>query len=107
LQELERRAAFLIERSNFAVEDEVFGWQQLQGTDQLRVIERLIVARDQPHIFSVFESQGPVPIVFDFVEPIALRQFFDQSAFFGSVKEGAFWTLAFTFCHYPYDERAE
>ena len=32
LEKLERRATFLVERSNFAVENEAFGRQQLQGT---------------------------------------------------------------------------
>jgi hypothetical protein len=50
----------------------------------------------QAHIFSVFESQGPISIVFNFVEPIALCSFSAGSAFIGSMKEGAFWSVVFT-----------
>jgi len=44
----------------------------------LRIIERLLIAGDQAYIFAVLESQSPIAIVFDFVEPIALGQLLDQ-----------------------------
>jgi len=53
LEKLERRATFLIERSNFAIEDKVLCRQQLQGIKQLPVIEHLLITRDQPDIFAI------------------------------------------------------
>jgi len=48
------------------------------GRRAVAVIGRLVVARDQPHIFTVLERQGPIAIVLDFVQPIAIREFFDR-----------------------------
>jgi hypothetical protein len=45
---------------------------------QLRVIERLFVARDQAHIFAVLERQCSVAVELYFVKPIALGEFFDR-----------------------------
>jgi hypothetical protein len=47
LQKLERRAAFLIERNDFTVQDDAFGRQLPQGVQQFQVIERFLVARGQ------------------------------------------------------------
>ena len=49
LEELKRRAAILIQRRNFAIKDNAIDRQLLQGIEQLQVIERLVVARDQAH----------------------------------------------------------
>src|SRR5262249_9617395 len=73
LEKLQRGSAFLIERDDFTIENNAFGRQQLQGADQLSVIERLIVARDQPHIIALLEGQCPITIVLDLIEPVALR----------------------------------
>ena len=56
----------------------MFGGQQFQGIAQLRVIEWLMVARDQPDLLTVLEDEGPIAIEFDLIEPIALRQMIDQ-----------------------------
>jgi hypothetical protein len=89
LEQLERRATFLIKRRNFAIEDHAFGCQQFQGIQQLRVIELLFVARDQAHIFAVLEGQCPVSIEFYFVEPVAFSSLSTGSAFIGSIKKSA------------------
>jgi hypothetical protein len=56
---LKGRRAFLIERDDLAIEDNLLDAQKLERIKQLRIVERLVVARDQAHIFAVFESQGP------------------------------------------------
>jgi hypothetical protein len=75
---VERRPAFVIERGNFAIEGDSFSRQQFQGIEQLRVMEVLLIARNQPHLFAILEGQGPIAVKFDFVEPVALRQFLGQ-----------------------------
>jgi hypothetical protein len=45
LMEQKRRAAFLIQRGNFAIEDDPLGRQQLQTVDQLRAIELSTASR--------------------------------------------------------------
>ena len=63
LKQLKGRRAFLIERDDLAIEDNLLDAQKLERIKQLRIVERLVerlvVARDQAHIFAVFESQGP------------------------------------------------
>jgi hypothetical protein len=76
LEKLERGATFLIERSNFAVEDEVFGRQQLQG----------------------IENQRPIAIVFDFVEPIAFRQLLDRKCLHRFNERGRFYLWGASNC---------
>ena len=93
--------ALLIKCRDFAVEDRAFSRQELQGIEQLRVIEGLLITRDQADVFAVFEGQGAVAIEFDFVQPIALRQLLDREGFHGSMKEGIFWVFAFTIGQYP------
>jgi len=79
LEKLKRKAPFLIECGNFAIEDcrgRLPTISRLQGVDGNRTSFYCV---DQTHIFSVFESQCPVPIVFDFVEPVAFRQLLNRS----------------------------
>ena len=70
--------AFVIERRQFRLQDHAFGWQLLDRIEQLWIIERLFIARNQAHIFAVLEGQRPVSIEFDFVEPVALWQLLDR-----------------------------
>jgi hypothetical protein len=57
------------------------------------------------HILAVLEGQRPVSIELYFVGRSPSGSFSTGSAFIGSMKEGAFWTFAFTICQYPCDER--
>ena len=77
LEKLERRTPFLVQCSDFAIEDSAADWQLLHGVKQLRVIKRLLIARDQADVFAVFEGQGSVAVELDFVDPIAFGQLFD------------------------------
>src|SRR5262245_16213434 len=82
----------------------MFGCQQLEGIEQLRVIERLVIARDQANIFAILESQGPVAVEFDFVEPIALGELLDRERFHRFNKRkahlGAYFSSTITEHHY-------
>jgi len=73
LEQLERRASFLVELSDFAIKNGTFDRQLSQGVNKLWIIKRLFIARDQAHIFAVLERQCPVAVMLDFVEPIAFR----------------------------------
>ena len=77
LEKLERRTPFLVQCSDFAIEDSAADWQLLHGVKQLRVIKPLLIARDQADVFAVFEGQGSVAVELDFVDPIAFGQLFD------------------------------
>jgi len=39
-----------------AIQDNLLDGQRLQRIKQLRIVERLIVARDKPHIFAILEG---------------------------------------------------
>jgi hypothetical protein len=69
---------FLIERNDFAVQDHVVGRQRFQTVEPLRIIERLLVARDEPHSIAVLEGQYPITVELDLVQPIAVGEFGDS-----------------------------
>jgi hypothetical protein len=56
LKQLKGRPAFVIERDDLAIQDSLLDGQKLQRIEHLRIVERLVVARDKPHIFAVLEG---------------------------------------------------
>jgi hypothetical protein len=59
------------------------GSQQSQSINKLGaiVVEDRSVAGEEPHFFASFEGECPVPIEFEFVEPIADREILDSERF--------------------------
>jgi hypothetical protein len=58
LQKLKRRLPTRIKSGNLAIDDKVFRGQQFQGVEQFRVIERLLIARDQPRFFALLKASA-------------------------------------------------
>jgi hypothetical protein len=63
--------------------------------------------RPSAHFFPSLKAKCPVPIVFDFEEPIALWQLLNRERLHGFNERGRFFGFAFTICQYPCDELTE
>jgi hypothetical protein len=56
LQKLERRPALRIQGGDLAIDDKVLRGQQFQGVEQFRVVEGLLIARNEARFFAVLEK---------------------------------------------------
>jgi hypothetical protein len=50
---------------------------RLPSDEQLRIIERFVVARDKTNLFAFLEGRCPITVEFNLVQPIAFRQLLD------------------------------
>src|SRR4029077_17064133 len=56
LKQLKGRPAFLIERDDLAIKDNLLHGQKLERIKQWRIVKRLVVARDKPHISAILQG---------------------------------------------------
>jgi hypothetical protein len=78
-----RDQLFLIHEQRFSHDAKMIYETKIDWTKGLGVLsftqsERFVVARHQPDIFAILESQGPIAIELDLVKPIAFGEFVDR-----------------------------